>query len=80
MNPANRDFGGLQELDWNFDNISSIPGFGNLGPEVDIEAMVAQVIGETSRSFAWSGKVDDAYNVIILVSIFLLRAKSLACD
>lgn len=80
MDPAIRDFKGLQEVDWNFDTISNIPGFGDLGPEVDIERMVTQVIGETSRSFACLGRPDGAYKVTILASVFLPRTKGLACD
>jgi hypothetical protein len=80
MDPAIRDFKGLQEVDWNFDATSSIPGFGDLGPEVDIARMVAHVIGEASHSFACFGKPDGAYKVNILASIFLPRAKGLACD
>ena len=44
--PAIRDFKGLEENNWDFDNPSSIPGFGELGPEVDVRTMVAQIFGE----------------------------------
>jgi hypothetical protein len=47
--PAIRDFKGLQESDWNFDDPNSIPGFGELGPEVDVRRMLAQILGEAPR-------------------------------
>src|SRR5262245_12322833 len=52
VDPAIRDFKGLQENDWNFDDPNNILGFGELGPEVDIERMVAQIFGETSQVVA----------------------------
>jgi hypothetical protein len=45
--PAIRDFKGMQENDWNFDRPNGIPGFGELGPEVDVKQMVAQIFGDT---------------------------------
>jgi hypothetical protein len=80
MDPAIRDFKGLQEVDWNFDTISSIPGFGDLSPEVDIQRMVSEIIDQPSRVFACSGKPDDRYKVTILASIFIPRSKGLVCD
>lgn len=50
--PAIRDFKGLQESDWDFNDPNSIPGFGTIGPEVDIKAMVARIFGETSPVLA----------------------------
>jgi hypothetical protein len=44
--PAVRDFKGLEENDWDFDNLSRIPGFGELGAEADVRTMVAQIFGE----------------------------------
>jgi hypothetical protein len=49
MDTAIRDFRGLQENDWNFDRLASIPGFGELGPEVDVEQMVARILGGPAR-------------------------------
>jgi hypothetical protein len=49
MDPAIRDFKGLQENGWNFSGPNSIPGFGELGPEVDVREMVARIFGDTPR-------------------------------
>jgi hypothetical protein len=46
---ALRDFKGLQENDWNFNDPNGIPGFGELGPEVDVKRMVAEILGEAPR-------------------------------
>ena len=48
VDPAIRGFRGLQENDWNF-NEPGVPGFGELGPEVDVERMVAVILGEAPR-------------------------------
>ena len=47
--PAIRDFKGLQESDWDFNDPDSIPGFGKLGPDVDVRRMLAEILGETPR-------------------------------
>ena len=44
-----RDFKELQENDWNFNDPKGVPGFGELGPEVDVNRMVAEIRGETPR-------------------------------
>jgi hypothetical protein len=49
VDPAIRDFKVLQENDWNFNDPNSIPGFGDLGPGVDVKGMVAQILGEAPR-------------------------------
>jgi hypothetical protein len=49
VDPAIRDFKGLSENDWDFTGPSSVPGFGELGPEVDIDRMVAQIFGDPPR-------------------------------
>jgi Protein of unknown function (DUF3306) len=49
VDPAIRDFKGPQENDWNFNNPDSMPGFGQLGPEVDVKRMAAEVLGEAPR-------------------------------
>ena len=45
---AIRDFKGLQENDWNF-NDPAMPGFGRLGPEVNVKKLVAEILGEAPR-------------------------------
>ena len=35
--------------DWNFNDPNSKPGFGDLGPEVDVKRMVAEIFGEAPR-------------------------------
>lgn len=42
--PAIRDFVGLQEYDWDF-NSGDIPGFGAIGPDVDVRAMAERLLG-----------------------------------
>jgi hypothetical protein len=44
--PAIRDFIGLQEYDWDFTKLDAIHGFAELGPEVDVKRLVAQVFGD----------------------------------
>jgi hypothetical protein len=54
--PAIRDFKGLAESDWDFNDPSGMHGFGELGPEFDVEKMVAALFGETSKDdFGTSG-------------------------
>ena len=62
VDPAIRDFRGLQESDWNFNDPNGVPGFGELGPEVDTKKMAAEIFGETPKlaSRAPSGGVLDA--------------------
>lgn len=48
--PAIRDFKGLQENDWNFNDPNGIPGFGELGPDFDVKQMLADLFGETPRT------------------------------
>jgi len=47
--PAIRDFKGPQENDWNFNDPNSVPGFGELGPEVNVKRKVAEFLGEAPR-------------------------------
>lgn len=49
VDTAIRDFKGLSENEWDFENPNSLPGFGDLGPELDIRTMVAQIFGEPTR-------------------------------
>jgi hypothetical protein len=44
--PAIRDFKGLQENDWDFNDPNSMFGFGELGPDFDLKRMLASVFGE----------------------------------
>lgn len=50
VDPMIRDFRGLQENGWNFENPSAIPGFGDLGPEFDATYMLANLFSEPWRS------------------------------
>jgi hypothetical protein len=47
--PAIRDFKGLVENHWDFESPNSVPGFGPLGPEIDIDQMIARIIGIPPR-------------------------------
>jgi len=49
VTPAIRDFKGLAETDWDFNDPNSIPGFGVIGPDVDVSSMVAQILGRPPR-------------------------------
>jgi hypothetical protein len=44
--PAIRDFVGIAENQWDFNDPNGIPGFGSLGPLDDVRKLVAQVIGD----------------------------------
>jgi len=41
MDPAIRDYRGLQENDWDFDSSGQILGFGDLDPDYDSQVMLA---------------------------------------
>lgn len=43
---AIRDYIGPVDYQWDFNDPAGVPGFGPLGEDVDIEAMLRQVIGE----------------------------------
>jgi hypothetical protein len=45
--PAIRDFVGLAENAWDFNDPAAVPGFGELPPGTDIKKLLAQVFGET---------------------------------
>lgn len=47
--PAIRDFVGLQENDWDFTKPETIPGFGNLAADYDVEGMVRSVFGDPQK-------------------------------
>jgi hypothetical protein len=44
--PAIRDFVGIAENQWDFNDPNGIPGFGSLGPLDDVRRLLAQVIGD----------------------------------
>lgn len=50
VDPAIRDFKGLQENDWNFNDPNGIPGFGELDPSFDVKKMLRDLFGETPRA------------------------------
>lgn len=47
--PAIRDFKGLQENDWNFNDPNGIPGFGELSPTTDVKKMLGDLFGDSRR-------------------------------
>jgi Protein of unknown function (DUF3306) len=49
MDPAIRTFREVAESDWDFDDLNSIPGFGEFVPEADAQRMLAQIFGDTPR-------------------------------
>jgi hypothetical protein len=53
--PTIRDFVGIAENQWDFNDPNAIPGFGSLGPLDDIRRLVAQVIGGPRNEDAPSG-------------------------
>lgn len=57
--PAIRDFKGLQENDWDFNDPKSMFGFGELGPDFDLKRMLASVFGETPKEEATPPAADD---------------------
>lgn len=66
VDPAIRDFVGLQENGWNFNDPNSILGFGEIGPEVDIKAMLAAILGEPQRVTAQSSRQQRVLLGIVL--------------
>jgi hypothetical protein len=71
VDPAIRDYRGLQENDWDFDHSGSIPGFGDLGPDYDVRVMLAGLFSEPPIVLAarMPSRPDYVYD-----SIFLLLA------
>jgi uncharacterized protein DUF3306 len=47
--PTIRDFKGLAENDWDFNDPNGMMGFGKLDPGTDVKKMLAQLFGETPR-------------------------------
>lgn len=54
--PAIRDFRGLQENDWDFNDPNGVPGFGQFAPGEDIKRLIAQVFGQPEREPAGSNE------------------------
>lgn len=48
--PAIRDFRGLQESDWDFNDPEAIPGFGKLGPDFDVRKMASRILADEPDS------------------------------
>jgi hypothetical protein len=57
VDPAIRDFRGLQENDWDFNDPYGVPGFGPLPADFDVKQMVAQLFGENAQDD--SAKIDE---------------------
>jgi hypothetical protein len=49
VDPAIRDFRGLEENAWNFNDPNSIPGFGELGHEVDFRVLLTNLFSRPAR-------------------------------
>jgi hypothetical protein len=49
IDPAIRDFKGLAENDWDFNDPDAMPGFGRLPEGYDIKKLVAQIFGESEK-------------------------------
>jgi hypothetical protein len=47
--PTIREFVGIAENQWDFNDPNAIPGFGSLGP-LDVRRLVAQMLGEPQRN------------------------------
>ena len=50
--PAIRDYIGPVDYQWDFNDPMGVPGFGPLGSDVDVEALLRQVIGEPKKAVA----------------------------
>ena len=69
VDPAIRDFKGLEENDWNFEDPDSIPGFGVLGPEINVPTMVAEILGTPSQVATLSLKSSDSSSPSFAVAV-----------
>jgi len=56
VDPAIRDFKGLQENDWDFNDPNGIPGFGPLSPDVDVKKMASALFGNAPKD----ERIDDS--------------------
>jgi hypothetical protein len=63
VDPRIRDFRGLQENEWDFDDPSGIAGFGPLEPGGDTRIVVASVFGERRAEIATGPDVDGRRSV-----------------
>jgi hypothetical protein len=50
--PAIRDFKGLAENDWDFNDPTAMPGFGALPEGYDVRKLVAQIFGDDAKPVA----------------------------
>ena len=56
VDPAIRDFKGLQENDWDFNDPNGIPGFGPLSPGLDVKKMASALFGDAPKD----ERIDDS--------------------
>jgi hypothetical protein len=49
VDPAIRNFKGLQENDWDFNDPNGIPGFGPLSPDLDVGKMASALFGSRAK-------------------------------
>lgn len=66
--PAIRDFRAPQELDWDF-NAPGLPGFGEIGPDIDVKKMAARILGgaspdEQPQETAQAPSIDESGPVV----------------
>jgi hypothetical protein len=57
--PVIRNFKGLQENDWDFNDPNSMFGFGELGPDFDVKRMLASVFGEGPKETESPSTADE---------------------
>ncbi|MEJ0095791.1 MAG: DUF3306 domain-containing protein [Methylocella sp.] len=66
--PSIRDFIGIAENQWNFNDPASIPGFGLFGPGEDVSVLVADALGAldnaAERAAKLSNLVDQAGSAV----------------
>ncbi len=56
---AIRDYIGPVDYQWDFNDPAGVPGFGPLGSDVDVEALLKQVIGEPKKPVETAGVGGD---------------------
>lgn len=59
VDPAIRDFRGLQENDWNFNDPNGIPGFGPLSADLDVGKMASALFGDVSHGEQSGTQVEE---------------------
>jgi Protein of unknown function (DUF3306) len=62
--PQIRNFVGIAENQWDFNDPNGIPGFGPLGPLDDVRRLVAQVMGEMDKDPKTPATPADAENSV----------------